>query len=581
MSGDNPFDQFDAPPPSAAPAPATSANPFDAFDEKPADTQPAAPQRSLADQLGRSAGLTIRDLTEGALQPFALLADVPAYAYNKGADIVEGKNHGYRFPEQAQNISTWLTKAGLPEPETAAERVSGDIARGMSGAGTGLGIAGALEGAASPLVAKIGEALSEVPGRQVVSGAAGSGTSGALREAGAPGWLQTAGGVAASAVPFAGLEPTSTAPTVAPKESLLSQVVSMPSGIGARSVQEAYRAGKYGGDAAEIFKANQTGDVPLENVIDLAQSALGKLRAQRGEAYRSGMKDVAADKTVLSFDDIDKAVKSVGDIANYKGQDLNPEAAQARKNLQQIIDGWKKLDPAEYHTPEGMDALKQRLWNAQKSVPYGSPEEAVIKPVYQAVRKTIADQAPVYHGVMKGYEKASDTINDVQRTLSLNPKATPDQTLRKLQSVMRDNVNTNWGERAKLADILNDMSGGRLMPALAGQAARSWTPRGIQRALAAPEAAAMAILHPGTLPAATLASPRMVGNLAYGAGQAADVLGRTALTPTLNPGSLANEWEGGGDGAYDTRTMRPAAGMGFTRGGGIASAKRRGRGIVC
>lgn len=546
-----------------------------------APTQPAAPQRSVADQLGRSAGLTARYMAEGALQPFALLADVPAYAYNKGADLIQGEGHGYRFPEQAQNISTWLTKAGLPEPETAAERVSGDIARGMSGAGTGLGIAGALEGASSPLVAKVGEALSEVPGRQVISGAAGSGTAGALREAGAPPWLQTVGGVAASAVPFVGMEAPAAAPVTAPKEGILSQVVAMPSGIGARAVQEAYRAGKYGGDAAEIFKANQSGDVPLENVIDLAQSALGKLRAQRGEAYRSGMKDIATDKTVLSFDDIDNAMNKVAAVANYKGQDLNPEAAQARKNLQQIIDGWKQLDPAEYHTPEGMDALKQRLWNAQKSVPYGSPEEAVIKPVYQAVKKTIADQAPVYNGVMKGYEKASDTINNLQRTLSLNPKATPDQTLRKLQSVMRDNVNTNWGERAKLADILNDMSGGRLMPALAGQAARSWTPRGIQRALAAPEAAAMAVFHPATLPAAALASPRVVGNLAYGAGQAADVLGRTALTPTLNPGSLANEWENNGYGAYDTRVMRPGAAMGFTRGGGIAGVRKRGRGIMC
>lgn len=51
---------------------------------------------------------------------------------------------------------------------------------------------------------------------------------------------------------------------------------------------------------------------------------------------------------------------------------------------------------------------------------------------------------------MKNYENASNLIREIEKTLSLNPKASIDTALRKLQSVMRDNVNTNYGKRGDL-----------------------------------------------------------------------------------------------------------------------------------
>ncbi len=85
---------------------------------------------------------------------------------------------------------------------------------------------------------------------------------------------------------------------------------------------------------------------------------------------------------------------------------------------------------------------------------------------------------------MKGYEEASNQIKEIERTLSLNPNATIDTSLRKLQSVLRDNVNTSYGRRGELAEYLMNVGAPNLMERLAGQSLKSPFARGLGRLIA-------------------------------------------------------------------------------------------------
>ena len=52
-----------------------------------------------------------------------------------------------------------------------------------------------------------------------------------------------------------------------------------------------------------------------------------------------------------------------------------------------------------------------------------------------------------------------DLVNQIQKSLSLNDKASVDTAMRKLQSLTRNNVQTNYGQRVKLAEELSKYGG--------------------------------------------------------------------------------------------------------------------------
>ena len=158
-----------------------------------------------------------------------------------------------------------------------------------------------------------------------------------------------------------------------------------------------------------------------------------------------------------------------------------------------------------------------------EDIPYGTKARNVAENIYHSVKSTISEQAPVYNNVMKDYSEKADLISEIQKSLSLGNKSTVAQGLNKLQSLMRNNVNTNYGYRQQLANALMEKGGNDLMPALAGQSLSSWTPRGlVGQGL---DAGALLTLLGGVthLPAtaATMAttSPRLMGETAYKAGQ--------------------------------------------------------------
>ena len=307
-------------------------------------------------------------------------------------------------------------------------------------------------------------------------------------------------------------------------EPAISNVVgSLGTHTGAESIRQAAKAGFAGGERGAAFAENMRGMVPAEKVVTDAKTALDAIRQERGAAYRAGMKGVAQSTDVLDFGKIDSALNEVKKIGTYKGKVLDRSASETWQKVSEVVDEWRQAEPKDFHTAEGMDALKKAIGDVRDSTQYGSPSRKVADTVYHTIKKEIVQQAPEYSKVMGSYETASDLLKEIETTLSLNPKASVDTKLRKLQSVLRNNANTNYGRRVELTQKLTEAGADTLMPALAGQMMQDFAPRGLGRVVAGGNVIG-GVVNPSLLAALPFQSPRLVGEAAYASGQGARLL---------------------------------------------------------
>lgn len=307
-------------------------------------------------------------------------------------------------------------------------------------------------------------------------------------------------------------------------EPVVSTALGFTTGAGTEAVRQAAKSGYQGGQKAEKFQAQMRGTEPVNTVVEEIKPAIEKLREERSTAYKEGMVDIKNDSTILNFEPIDKAISEVKNRGVFKNKVIDESAADTWQKINKIVSDWKNDNPSEYHTPEGMDALKKAIGDIRddpKTGGYGTPASNAASEVYKAIKNQIQTQAPTYSKVMKDYEEASSLLKEIEKTLSFNPKANIDTTVRKLQSILRNNANTNYGRRVELGNLLEEKGATNLMPQLAGQALSSTTPRGLQGIGSAVAGASTAFANPAYLAALPLTSPRVVGEAAYYAGKGA------------------------------------------------------------
>jgi hypothetical protein len=316
-----------------------------------------------------------------------------------------------------------------------------------------------------------------------------------------------------------------------------SEVLGITTGAGREPIAQAFRAGREGGETAEVFRQNLRRQTDITEVVTEARNALQDLRTNRQANYRSGMVNISKDKTILDFTGIDSAISTAEGRTKFKGQVKNQEAFDALQNVRTKVDEWKKLNPADYHTPEGLDALKQTIGAELEKLDPKTNAYNTVNDVYKAIRSEIVKQAPVYSNVMSAYSKASDQILELEKAFNLKDKTSIDTTLRKLLTTMRDNVNANFGQRLNLVQELDKTGKGKIVPALAGISLSQITPRGLQRMSTLPTAGAIGyFVDPFAAGGSLLASsPRAVGELAYGAGTAARQVGNVIQASPIGP----------------------------------------------
>jgi hypothetical protein len=324
------------------------------------------------------------------------------------------------------------------------------------------------------------------------------------------------------------------APKVVAKvaEPIASNALGLTTGAGTSSVRAAAKAGAEGGENADVFQKAMRGNTPIEDTVGVAKQAVDQIRKERGNEYRSGMQDISKDRTVLDFNDINAAVDKASEVGSFKGANIEPKAAAINDELRKTVKQWQDLDPKapmfkdvppgeltpeNFHTPEGLDALKRTVGNIRDSAQIGTPERVAANRVYNAIRAEIVKQAPVYGQIMERYDNASDKLNEVTKTLSLGEKVTGDTAGRKLLSVTRDGANTNYGQRAKLVDELANYQP-TLPYAIAGHSMNALAPQGI---IGRGGLTTMVLSNPLGFLKAPAFSPRVVGEGAYYAGKGA------------------------------------------------------------
>jgi len=309
----------------------------------------------------------------------------------------------------------------------------------------------------------------------------------------------------------------------------LGEALGLSTGTGSDVVKQAFKSGATGD---RQFVENLRGKVPVTDILEQAQGAMQTLKQNRRDAFQKGFESTKQNQTFLDFKPIkskfDNAiesltVKGVGGVSASKvGQKTLDDVAQ----IKSVVDEWK--NKPELHTAEGLDALKRRIDDVYRQ-DMSNEAKSILTQTRGSVKQTIVKQDPNYAKTMRDYEEGLGLERELEKALSLNDKASADTAIRKLQSLTRNNANTSYAYRKELADVLRAETGTDLMPALAGQAMQSITPRGIQKLVPSLTAGSgLGALAAGAgplslIPIATLPfqSPRVVGEAVYGAGRAA------------------------------------------------------------
>lgn len=314
--------------------------------------------------------------------------------------------------------------------------------------------------------------------------------------------------------------------------------IQLPSGVGAPALTEAVQSGVDGGRRGDDFRRGmRTPAATADEAVGMAKSQVQQMRDQARSSYKQKMAEVGKSTEVIDFTNIDNSLQDALKRTEFNGQVTSPGA---REKLQQVIaqvDEWKKLDPATFHTAEGIDALKQMVGEIREGLQYGTNARHQLDGVYNSIKAEIVDQAPIYSDAMKGYSDSMELIKEFEKTLSTGRNASSDTTLRKLQSTMRDGVQANYGARANLA-AEGAKYGPDFRPLVAGQSMSSWAPTGAARmggvmggqgalagyglAMGNPALAAAAI------PGIAMSSPRLMGEAAHLAGRVAGPVARPA-----------------------------------------------------
>lgn len=501
------------------------------------DIPPASKGMTLQDMQAASRGKdtgSLADLAGGLVRGAGSIGSTIVAPYDVAKDAIAGRPLLQSNNERRAGIDSGLQMMGA-DPNSGmykAGKIGAEIA-GTGGAGDVLAVgAGAtkLSGMANALKS-YGMAKDASLAKNITAGAIDAGTGQAMIDPSQTAKTAAIGGT----IPLVG----KAAPVMG---GLVADLVGgIGTHTGGQSLKTAARVGMDGGQAAQLFADNMRGNVPMTDVLDAAKQNLAAMRQQKTEAYRSGMSDISKDKTILDFKPIAAALDNQASIGSYKGKVINQSTADTQDKLKSIINDWGNANPAEYHTPEGFDALKKAVGDISESTPFGTPSRKVADSVYNSIKSSINNQAPDYANTMKGYADASDQIAEIEKGLSLGNKASVDTAMRKLQSLTRNNVNTNYGNRLDLAEALKAQGGQDLMPALAGQALSSLTPRGIGSAVAgATGVGGLATMNALAIPALAMQSPRLMGEAALKAGKLANILKNGAGKVVPSTAALAN-----------------------------------------
>ena len=277
----------------------------------------------------------------------------------------------------------------------------------------------------------------------------------------------------------------------------------------------------------------------LDDMLAKAKGNLTDMKIAKNKQYTSDMAKLSTDKTQLAFDGVVQALKSAKESfgMSRSGVVKNEEVMNLLRRMEDKIDEFRKKGA---RSPADFDDMKQSLQGMFDPRSSDSQILTAGSSVVRAVGDDIAKQAPAYRKTMADYGEASTLVKEIEKSLSLNNRASADTAIRKLTSVMRNNVNTNYGARGNLAKMLSDS--GRsvdVLERITGSAFSSYMPkglRGVGAGLGGTGGVAMGVVSvPTVMALLATQSPRIIGELLYKIGQGGAIPAKLLNLLSQNP----------------------------------------------
>lgn len=362
----------------------------------------------------------------------------------------------------------------------------------------------------------------------------GGGGSIAARAPGMLGKIGEAATIAGRAINPVSVAGTAVGPAArGAQKYLLNYPLSFKSGASKEALDQAIEAGYRN---SEPFRRHLTGEGEPTEIVDRAKAAVDQLHADRRQTYLANMQNLALSQSQIDYTKINQALQKAFQEARYGVRD-RAEIMPAVQEAGREIIGWQRTPNGggfNYHNIQGVDELKTRVGDIVAKYPIGSPQGEILGKVYRSIRDTLAEHDPNYMTAMGQYSDASDLLKQLKTTLSINPKASTETTLRKLLLTQKQKDGSKASLLAELKKVdpeLPDMIAGHLLsPAVPVgftggiHAATSLAPHLL--VAAEPVNAVTAIANLAT------SIPRIAGNVAYGAGRLSHPTGGLPILAT-------------------------------------------------
>lgn len=300
-------------------------------------------------------------------------------------------------------------------------------------------------------------------------------------------------------------------------------------GAGSEAIDRAFDAGKR---KSKVFLDNMRGKAPLDDVKEKAMRELSYMKEGNNELYRNNMEKAFSDNTKLNISKILDEYNNILNKASAGG--MKTARGEEKKVLKEIAEYLKPYTKNEnLRTTEWLDDLRQDIRSIKTDE--GTKSRLIQKKMENIIKDVISEQRPEYRKGLETYAKNKTQIKEIMNAFSLGEKSSTDTALRKIQSLGRNNVQTNYGYRNKLMDILD--SSGDIRDAAAGQLFNTWTPRGLQAKTIGGVNLYTAFMNPEVLPEsigyAAASSPRLMGELIYDLGRMSTKLPSGNISPYL------------------------------------------------
>jgi len=300
------------------------------------------------------------------------------------------------------------------------------------------------------------------------------------------------------------------------------EILGKTTGAGADVIYDAYNspavqkfarsAGKTGG-AAEI----------LSSTLDDAKKALDQMTSLNSKLYREAMSKIKTSSKDLSaaVDDIRNTVvnKAKDDFAisfgtGKKFNNLDFSRSDLVEGTASVQRAFDKLFAQPLTTIEQLDRAKKSLSSLARGAPNGSPAQAFIYQMRNAISEALKKNIPGYQEEMARFSSAINLSDEIEKVLSLSDKVSRDTAIRKLVSTTRQ----NFEYRKALLEALSSSSGKDFSSRLSGAMLAPAIPRGLSGVALGPTGLTggiLASLNPSTIPMYLLylasTSPRLVG----------------------------------------------------------------------